>query len=218
MPFDALDGATDGLIALTAGGEGALARLFADGQADKAGTYAGRLKALFPDRLYIELSRRGDRDRGSGGRPADRSRLRARPAAWSRPTRRNMPSRNSMPRMTRCCASPPRPMSKTTSGRELVAEAWLKPAAAMEQLFADLPEAIANTAVIAQRCAVAAPKRRPILPRLSATTRTKRCAARRMPGWRSGWKASPKTRSRSIANGSISRSTSSPAWGSPATS
>jgi DNA polymerase-3 subunit alpha len=30
-----------------------------------------------------------------------------------------------------------------------------------------LPEAIANTAVIAQRCAVAAPKRRPILPRLS---------------------------------------------------
>ena len=43
-------------------------------------------------------------------------------------------------------------------------EAWLKPASAMEELFADLPEAIANTAVIAQRCAVAAPKRRPILP------------------------------------------------------
>jgi DNA polymerase-3 subunit alpha len=37
----------------------------------------------------------------------------------------------------------------------------------MEELFADLPEAIANTAVVAQRCAVAAPKRRPILPRLS---------------------------------------------------
>ena len=37
----------------------------------------------------------------------------------------------------------------------------------MEELFADLPEAIANTAVIAQRCAVAAPQRRPILPRLT---------------------------------------------------
>ena len=37
----------------------------------------------------------------------------------------------------------------------------------MAELFADLPEAIANTAVIAQRCAVAAPSRRPILPRLS---------------------------------------------------
>ena len=36
----------------------------------------------------------------------------------------------------------------------------------MAELFADLPEAIANTAVIAQRCAVAAPQRKPILPRL----------------------------------------------------
>src|SRR5688572_10362072 len=60
VPFGTLESATDGLIALTAGGEGALARLFADGQDDKAGAYAGRLKALFPDRLYVELSRRGD--------------------------------------------------------------------------------------------------------------------------------------------------------------
>src|SRR5207253_1704367 len=37
----------------------------------------------------------------------------------------------------------------------------------MAGLFADLPEALANTVVIAQRCAVAAPNRRPILPRLS---------------------------------------------------
>jgi DNA polymerase-3 subunit alpha len=46
-------------------------------------------------------------------------------------------------------------------------EAWLKDGAAMAELFADLPEAIANTSVIAQRCAIAAPKRQPILPRLS---------------------------------------------------
>ena len=60
IPFAELDGLTDGLICLTAGGEGALARLFADGQADKAGDYAGRLKALFGDRLYVEISRRND--------------------------------------------------------------------------------------------------------------------------------------------------------------
>ena len=58
--LDALESASDGLICLTAGREGALARLFADGQAEKAGSYAGRLKALFPNRLYIELSRRSD--------------------------------------------------------------------------------------------------------------------------------------------------------------
>ena len=45
-------------------------------------------------------------------------------------------------------------------------DAWLKDGAAMAELFADLPEALANTAVIAQRCAVAAPQRKPILPRL----------------------------------------------------
>ena len=55
VAFDALAGRTDGLIALTAGGEGALARLFADGQDDKAGAYAGRLQTLFADRLYVEL-------------------------------------------------------------------------------------------------------------------------------------------------------------------
>ena len=48
---------TDGLIALTAGAEGALARLLADGQRAKAEDYLDRLQALFPDRLYIEISR-----------------------------------------------------------------------------------------------------------------------------------------------------------------
>jgi DNA polymerase-3 subunit alpha len=80
VPFDVLAGATEGLIALTAGSEGALARLFADGQADKAGAYAGRLGALFSNHLYVELSRRGDPVRGSGRGAADRPRLCAGPA------------------------------------------------------------------------------------------------------------------------------------------
>ena len=40
----------------------------------------------------------------------------------------------------------------------------MKPANEMKLLFADLPEAIANTLVVAQRCAVMAPSRKPILP------------------------------------------------------
>src|SRR6476659_3114326 len=55
-----LEGLKEGLIALTAGSEGALARLLADGQQLKAEAYLDRLQALFPDRLYIELSRRND--------------------------------------------------------------------------------------------------------------------------------------------------------------
>ena len=71
---------------------GALARLFADGQADKArGSMPGRLKALFPERLYIESRGAATRSRsGRGG--ADRPRLRAGPAAGGDQPRRNMPS------------------------------------------------------------------------------------------------------------------------------
>ncbi|WP_430984541.1 PHP domain-containing protein, partial [Escherichia coli] len=48
VPFAALEGRTDGLLALTAGREGALARLFAEDQPDRALAYADRLQALFP--------------------------------------------------------------------------------------------------------------------------------------------------------------------------
>jgi DNA polymerase-3 subunit alpha len=47
------------------------------------------------------------------------------------------------------------------------AEAFVKSAPMMEELFSDLPEATANTLVIAQRCAFAPPKRKPILPSLA---------------------------------------------------
>ena len=60
VPFAALDGRSDGLIALTAGGEGALARLYHEDQPARATAYLDRLQTLFPDRLYIELARRGD--------------------------------------------------------------------------------------------------------------------------------------------------------------
>src|SRR3546814_8425535 len=46
-------------------------------------------------------------------------------------------------------------------------DAWMKPADEIQRLFEDLPEALANTLVVAQRCAVMAHKRKPILPSLA---------------------------------------------------
>src|SRR6059058_4787790 len=60
VEFPKLQAHSEGLIALTAGSEGALARLIADGQQIKAEAYLDRVQALFPERLYIELSRRND--------------------------------------------------------------------------------------------------------------------------------------------------------------
>ena len=166
VSFEALEGSTGGLIALTAGGEGALARLFADGQSEKAGTYAGRLKAMFPDRLYVELSRRGD-----AIEEAAEARLIALAYRLDLPLVATNPAKYAEPDFhaahdAMLCIAGSTYVENAERSRSS-SEAWLKLAPTMEQLFADLPEAIANTEVIARRCAVAAPSRRPILPRLS---------------------------------------------------
>ena len=49
-----------GLIALTAGAHGALGRLLADGQVQKASGALQQLREAFPDRLYVELTRHGE--------------------------------------------------------------------------------------------------------------------------------------------------------------
>ncbi|MCY7279432.1 MAG: DNA polymerase III subunit alpha, partial [Sphingomonas bacterium] len=166
VAFDVLAGNVDGLIALTAGGEGALARLFADGQVDKAKSYAERLRALFPERLYIELSRRGDGiEEAAEASLIDLAYATELPLVATNPANYADPSFHAAHDIMLCIANSTyvenddRPVSSP--------EAWLKPSGDMHALFADLPEAIANTAVIAQRCAVAAPQRKPILPRLS---------------------------------------------------
>ncbi|MEO7504784.1 MAG: DNA polymerase III subunit alpha [Sphingomicrobium sp.] len=164
--FDALDGQVDGLIALTAGGEGALARLFADGQDDKANAYAARLHALFGDRLYVELSRRGDAvEEAAEARLIDLAYASDLPLVATNPALYAEPGFHAAHDALLCIAAST-PLDQEDRPRSSP-NAWLKSGPMMTELFADLPEAIANTAVIAQRCAVAAPQRRPILPRLS---------------------------------------------------
>ena len=175
VPFAMLEGMTDGLIALTAGGEGAVARHLADGQRSKAKSYLDRLEAHFPARLYIELSRRGDAIE-QAAEPAliDLAYARNLPLVATNPSCYAEPHFHAAHDALLCIAnstqidSNDRPRSS--------AEAWMKPSAAMIELFADLPEAIANTATIAQRCAISAPQRKPILPRLGDNEDEQLCA------------------------------------------
>src|SRR4051812_3411750 len=166
VQFAELKGLSEGLLALTAGGGGGLARLFADGQKDKAEAYCERLQALFPDRLYVELSRRGDPvEEAAEEALIDLAYARDLPLVATNPAAYADPSYHAAHDAMLCIAN-----SAYVESAERISsssDAWLKDGAAMAELFADLPEAIANTAVIAQRCAVAAPQRRPILPRLS---------------------------------------------------
>ncbi|MBU2015375.1 MAG: DNA polymerase III subunit alpha, partial [Alphaproteobacteria bacterium] len=166
VDLDVLEGRTDGLIALTAGGEGALARLFAEDQPEAALAYAERLETLFPDRLYIEICRRLDPIEGKAEPDLlDLAYARNLPLVATNPTCFTEPHFHAAHDVMLCIADSAyvdMPDRRTSSP-----DAWMKPAAEMRRLFDDLPEALANTLVIAQRCAVAAPKRKPILPSLA---------------------------------------------------
>ena len=164
VTFAALEGRTDGLIALTAGGEGALARLVAAGQEPAAAAILERLKGLFPNRLYIELSRRGDpvEQAAEAGLidiafEQDLPIVATNPAAY-------VDGHFHKAHDAMLCIAQSSQIDRDDRTRSSP-EAWMKPAADMRALFADLPEAIENSAVVARRCAFAAPKRKPILPR-----------------------------------------------------
>ncbi|MCW2388143.1 DNA polymerase-3 subunit alpha [Sphingobium sp. B11D3B] len=166
VSFEALERHADGLICLTASGEGALARLLAEGLPEEAGRYLGRLSAMFGDRLYIELSRTDDAIMAAAEDALiDLAYARNLPLVATNPACYADAGFHPAHDVLLCIAnssyveSDDRPKSSPQS--------WMKPADAMQQLFADLPEAIANTLVVAQRCAVMAPKRKPILPSLA---------------------------------------------------
>jgi DNA polymerase-3 subunit alpha len=161
-----LAGRTDGLITLTGAGEGAVARLLADGRRDQAESMLEQLASLFPGRLYVELARRGDAvEDAAEDRLVELAYALDLPLVATNPANFGDPHMHAAHDAMLCIAH----SSHLDSADRLrsSAEAFIKSAAMMEELFADLPEATANTLVVAQRCAFAPPKRKPILPSLA---------------------------------------------------
>jgi DNA polymerase-3 subunit alpha len=166
VAFDALAGRTDGLIALTGAAEGAVTRLLAAGQSAHAGRYADALAALFPDRLYVELSRRGDgTEEAAEAALIDLAYARDWPLVASNLACFAEPGFHRAHDTMLCIADSA--YVDSAERRRSSPDTWLKPADEMARLFEDVPEAILNTVVVAQRCAFAAPKRKPILPSLA---------------------------------------------------
>jgi len=164
--LDALEGRTDGLIALTAAGEGSLARLLAEGQGDAAELLLRRLEALFPGRLYIELARRGNavEEQAEAGL-IDLAYARDLPLVATNPAC-YVDAAFHQAHDAMLCIAQSSQVDRDDRIRSSP-DAWLKPADEMRRLFADIPEAIDNSSVVALRCAVGAPKRRPILPSIA---------------------------------------------------
>jgi len=148
-------------------GGGALAGFVGRPAADRrdglATKRAEALAARFPGRFYIELQRHGMKPEVIAEphllEIADRLDL---PLVATNDCRFETAAM-SQPHDTLVCIGTGRKLAETDRPR-FSDEHYFKTADAMVALFADIPEAIANTVVIAKRCSVMAETRPPILP------------------------------------------------------
>jgi DNA polymerase-3 subunit alpha len=164
---------SEGLICLTGGPEGPVGKYLQSGQRAKAEALVKRLSDAYPTRLYIELQRHP----GEGGHYTDAERLSERGHVeiaydLSLPLVATNDVYFPKPEMYEAhdaliCIAEGAYVDQQEPRRRLTPQHYLKSPEEMAALFADLPEAVENTVEIAQRCAFAAHKRAPILPRFA---------------------------------------------------
>jgi DNA polymerase III subunit alpha len=166
LKLDWLGGETAGLIALTGGPGGPLDYAIAAGQSHLAATRLEALTRLFGDRLYVELQRHGTaKERMSEPVLIDLAYSNNLPLVASNEpffaTAADYEAHDAL-----ICIAEGRFVAEGDR-RQLTPEHRFKTRAEMRELFADLPEALASTVEIAERCSFRPRTKAPILPRFS---------------------------------------------------
>ncbi|MDX2222927.1 MAG: DNA polymerase III subunit alpha, partial [Rhodospirillaceae bacterium] len=158
----------EGLIALTAGPAGTVGRHLLDGQRDKAEAALRRLAEIFPGRVYVEIMRHG---------MSAEDRIEAALVDFAYALDLPLVATNDVffadagmyqaHDALLCIAD--KSFVSVHNRRRLTPHHRFKSAAEMVELFADLPEAVTNTLIVARRCAFMVQERKPILPQLPNT-------------------------------------------------
>ena len=160
----------DGLICLTGGPDGPIDKAMADNQQPQAKAMLGRLKALFGDRLYVEVQRHGlDTEVAIEAdlvRLAYSSEL---PLVATNEPYFAAPEDYEAHDALICVAEGS--YVSVDERRRLTRNHYFKTQAEMAKLFSDLPEAIENTLEITRRCAFRPLTRKPILPQFVAAAK-----------------------------------------------
>ncbi|MFO1201412.1 MAG: DNA polymerase III subunit alpha [Tabrizicola sp.] len=173
VTLDELAQHSEGLICLTGGPDGPLGRFHATGQHAKARALLERLATIYPNRLYVELQRHP----GPGG-PLPENEALAERGAIDLAYELGLPivATNDVyfPKAdlyeahdALICIAEGAYVDQQQPRRRLTPQHYFKSESEMVALFADLPEALENTVEIARRCAYAAQKRKPILPKFA---------------------------------------------------
>jgi DNA polymerase III subunit alpha len=143
-----------GLIALSGAGDGDVGRALTGGRASQAQRLLRRWKELFGDRYYLELQRLG--------RPGEAQQIAgsvALAAELDVPVVATNDVRFLRPddfdaHEARVCIHERSLLADPARRRRYAREQYLRSPEEMSRLFADLPEAIANTVAIARRCSL----------------------------------------------------------------
>ncbi len=163
LPLETILQHAEGLLVLTGGTRGPLARLLAEGRRPEAEALLARLAEAFAGRCMMELHRHGLAvekaiEPGLIGL-ADSLRL---PLVATNECFFAEPGMYEAHDALLCIAEGR--MVAEAQRRRVTREHWFKPAASMRALFADLPDACDNTLAIARSCAVMEESRKPLLP------------------------------------------------------
>ena len=164
---------SEGLICLSGGPDGPVGRLLRQGGRAKAQALLTRLAGIFGDRLYVELQRHPTET----GQLPEAERLTERPSiemAYAMnlplvatndvyfPDAKMYEAHDAL-----ICIAEGAYVDQQADRRRLTQQHYFKTPQEMTALFADLPEALENTVEIAKRCAFAAERHDPILPRFA---------------------------------------------------
>src|SRR3954447_3215821 len=166
IKFDWLIENAEGLIALSGGPDGPISLAINAGHAALAATRCDRLAHLFGDRLYIELQRHGlEKERRAEAGLIDLAYEKGFPlVATNEPyfaTADDYEAHDAL-----LCIAGGR-LIADSEREQLTPDHRFKTRAEMAVLFADIPEALASTIEIAERCAFRPVTRKPILPRFT---------------------------------------------------
>ncbi|MFJ6023969.1 DNA polymerase III subunit alpha [Brevundimonas sp. NPDC092305] len=164
VPWNKVVEHSDGLLLLTGGPDGPVDPLFVQGKTFEANAALNEMQATFGDRMYVELQRHGLPTEGKAERGL---------VAWAYESDIPLVATNDVHYAKAAQAKSHDALLCIADGaftgqedrRRITDQHWFKPAAAMRELFADLPEACDSTIDIARRCAFLVTTRAPILPR-----------------------------------------------------
>ncbi|MEW5703381.1 MAG: DNA polymerase III subunit alpha [Pseudomonadota bacterium] len=163
VSLEDLASTSEGLVALTGGAKGPVGRLLLDGQAEAAAVLVQRLAEIFPGRLYIEIQRHGlpEEETTESGFLELAYRYDLPLVATNEAFFADAAMFEAHDTLL-CVAEGVHVADRDR--RRLTPDHRFKSAEEMLTLYADLPEAAANTLVIAKRCAFLLETRDPILP------------------------------------------------------